>query len=79
MFTPATANGYSHMDLSPSRFQRRFWKDFCITGKKREVGFIGMTFKIRRKGKHPAERTNQVVAKPTNQEVMQSDQIKSAA
>lgn len=29
MFTPATANGYSHKDRSPSCFRRRSWNDFC--------------------------------------------------
>lgn len=29
MFTPATAKGYSHADLTPSRFRSRSWKDFC--------------------------------------------------
>lgn len=28
ILTPATANGYSHTDLSPSCFRRRSWKDF---------------------------------------------------
>jgi hypothetical protein len=28
MLTPATANGYSHTERSPSRFHKRSWKDF---------------------------------------------------
>ena len=28
MLTPATANGYSHTDRSPSCFRKRSWKDF---------------------------------------------------
>ena len=29
ILTPATANGYSHTERSPTCFRRRSWKDFC--------------------------------------------------